>query len=58
MVEGAEGGSAEEFINKRGGSSRKREPKPIEHGGDEANRGEKAPSKDESETADSVWMFD
>ena len=38
----AEEGSAEEFGSKREGSSRKKEPKPASHGGDEANKGEKA----------------
>ena len=58
LAEGDEGGSAEEFVRGCGGNNRKKEPKSIEHGGDEANRSEKAKTEDESETVDSVWMFD
>ena len=43
-VEEVEGRSAEESISGRGGSSRKEESKLAEHGGDEANKGEKAKS--------------
>ena len=57
-VEEAEGGSAEESTSECGGNSRKEEPKPAEQGVDEANQGEKAKSENESETADSVRIFD
>ena len=52
--EDAEGRSAEESVSGRGGSSQKKEPKPVEHGGDEANKGEEAKIEEESETADLI----
>ena len=60
----------EESGSGREGSSRKKKPEPAKHGGDEANKGEKAKiedeletsnsnrSKDELEAADSARMFD
>ena len=69
-AEEAEGRFAEESMSGRGGSCRKKEPKSANHGGDEGNKGEEAKiedeletsnsdkSGDESETADSVRMFD
>ena len=42
MAKEEEGGSAEESESGREGNSRKKEPNPTKHGGDEANKGEKA----------------
>ena len=50
-VEEAESGSVEESKIGHKGSSRKEEPKPTMHGGDEAIKGEK--TEDELETANS-----
>ena len=68
LAEEGEGGSAEESESGRKGSSRKKEPKPTKHGGDEAIKGEKTEdelettnsdeSEDRSEEAESVRMFD
>ena len=64
----AEGGSAEESESGRKGSSRKKESKPVKHGGDEAIKGKKTEdeletanldmSENRSEGAESVRMFD
>ena len=35
----------EESVSRRGGNSRKKEQKPAEHGGDDANKGKKANTK-------------
>ena len=45
LAEGAKDRSAEESVSKRGGSNRKKEQKLVEHGEDEANKGEKAITK-------------
>ena len=67
-VEEVDGGSAEKSESGHKGSSRKKEPKPTMHGGDDAIKGEKTEDKletanlDESENrseeAESVRMFD
>ena len=45
LAEGAKDRSAEESVSGRGGSNRKKEQKLVEHGEDEANKGEKAITK-------------
>ena len=45
LVEGAEGGSTKESVSGEGGNNRKKEQKPTEQGGDDANKGEKAKTK-------------
>ena len=50
-AEEAKGGSAKEFESGHKGSSRKEEPKPAKHGGDEAIKAEK--TEDELETTNS-----
>ena len=50
-AEEAEGGSKEESESGHKGSNRKIQPKPTNHGGDEAIKGEK--TEDELETANS-----
>ena len=67
-AEESKGGSAEESKSGHKGSSRKKEPKPTKHGGDEAIKGEKTEDElettnsDESENrleeVESVWMID
>ena len=67
-AEEAEGGSAEESESGHKGSSRRKEPKPTKHGGDDAIKGEKTEdeletansdeNENRSEVAESVRMFD
>ena len=67
-AEEAKGGSAEESDIGLKGNSRRKEPKPTMHGGDDAIKGEKTEdeletansdeSENRSEVADSVQMFD
>ena len=44
-AEEAEGGSTEEFKSGHEGNIQRKEPKSAEHGGDEANKGEKTKTK-------------
>ena len=67
-AEEAEGGSVGESESGHKGSSRKKEPKPTNHGGDEAKNGEKTEdeletsnsddSENQSDEAELVRMFD
>ena len=50
-AEEAKGGSAEESESGHKGSSRRKEPKPTKHGGDDTIKGER--SEDELKTANS-----
>ena len=67
LAEEAEGGSVEKSGSGQKGSSRKKEPKPTKHGGDDTIKGEKTEgqmettnsdeSEKRSEVAESVRMF-